>query len=209
MRKEFAARSSGDAGFTLIEMLVSLALLALISATLIQMINGARRALNFADRTNSAVPIMNAQNYLHNALIHALGVAGDSDHIAFTTSYAPLGAYQGLYRVSIGPSPNGHGGFDLVAEQELVRQETNTPAATPHLRSRLIENIAGVSFSYFTKHDEGEDSWQSDWISGMPTMISVDVRFPRNDVRRWQPMIVSIAAADTNGIRCPNRVNCG
>ena len=201
-------------------MLVSLAILALISVTLVQMIYGARRVLNFVDRANAAAPIMNAQKYLHDALTDVQpidptavsnrtvpGVQGNSDHIAFTTSHVPRGAYQGLYRVSIGPSPNGHGGFDLVAEQELYRP--NASSAARRLKSKLVENIASVSFSYFAKRgEEDESQWQSDWMSGIPDMISVEVTFPKNDIRRWQRMIVSVAAAATYGIRCPNRVNC-
>jgi hypothetical protein len=166
---------------------------------------------------------MSAQKYLHDALANLQpidptavsnrtvpGVQGNSDHIAFTTSHAPQGAYQGLYRVRIGPSPNGRGGFDLVAEQELYRPSADAAVPAPRLRSKLVENIANVNFAYFAKRGEdGESQWQSDWESGIPDLISVDIAFPQNDIRRWQRMIVSVAAAATYGIRCPNRVNCG
>ena len=51
-----------------VAVLVSLALLALVGAMLAQLIFGARRALNFVDRSNAEAPVVAVQRYLRDAL---------------------------------------------------------------------------------------------------------------------------------------------
>ncbi|MFA5949768.1 MAG: prepilin-type N-terminal cleavage/methylation domain-containing protein [Hyphomicrobium sp.] len=213
-----------DGGFTLIEMLVSLALLALITATLAQMVFSARRALSYVDRASSQAPVYAAQSYVRSALEQAapvepqavgdqsrLGFSGDADRVTFTTSHAPLGVYQGLYRVGLGAEPNDRGGYDLVAELELYRPTAAQAETAPRRTAKLLSGVASVTFSYFQPNvQEGESHWRADWSQSgsLPSLVSLDVRFPRGDSRQWETLTVPLGGAITSAVACPPRVNC-
>ena len=213
----------GDNGFTLIEMLVSLALLALITGLLTQLVFEGRRALVFVDRANTQTPVIAVQHFLRAALTQVqpilaggvgeqsrLGLSGDDDTMTFTTSYATQGDYQGLYRVVVGTVPNARGSLDLVAEQTLYRP--NDAAGTaPSRRLNLIDNIAGVGFAYYKAQvEDGQDHWQTEWPGSiaLPGLISIKIRFPNGDIRIWPALTVEPAAAASSGIACPPRVRC-
>ncbi len=51
-------------GFTLIEALIALVLMAMIAATLSQAVLGASEALDYIDRSIAQAPVMTAQSYL-------------------------------------------------------------------------------------------------------------------------------------------------
>jgi prepilin-type N-terminal cleavage/methylation domain-containing protein len=220
------ARNAGgvDGGFTLIEMLVGLALLALIMTMLTQLIFEARHALALVDRSNGQTPIIAVQGYLRNALAQVqpilnagagdqsrLGLAGEDGVLAFTTSYATQGTYQGLYRVEIRALPNGRGGLDLKADETMYRPATGVPVEVPHRQLTLLENIAGVGFSYYRALvEEGQPSWVSTWPpSGeLPGLVSIEVQFPKGDARVWRTFMIRPAAAGSSKSACPLRMRC-
>ena len=217
-------RAAGEGGFTLIEMLVGLALLALIMTLLTQLIFEARHALALVDRSNGQTPIIAVQGYLRSALTQVqpiqiagagdqsrLGLVGEEGVLAFTTSYATRGAYQGLYRVEIRALPNGRGGLDLKADETLYRPATGMPVEVPHRQLTLIENIAGVGFAYFKPAtEEGQPPWVTSWPSSgdLPGLVSVEVRFPKGDERVWRTFVIRPAAAGSSKVTCPPRMRC-
>ena len=217
-------RAAGEGGFTLIEMLVGLALLALIMTLLTQLIFEARHALALVDRSNGQTPIIAVQGYLRSALTQVqpiqiagagdqsrLGLAGEEGVLAFTTSYATRGTFQGLYRVEIRALPNGRGGLDLKADETLYRPATGMPVEVPHRQLTLIENIAGVGFAYFKPAtEEGQPPWVTSWPSSgdLPGLVSVEVRFPKGDERVWRTFVIRPAAAGSSKVTCPPRMRC-
>lgn len=219
----------GEGGFTLIEMLVGLALLALIMTLLTQLIFEARHALALVDRSNGQTPIIAVQGYLRSALAQVqpiqsggagdqspLGLEGDDGRLAFTTSYATQGSYQGLYRVEIRALPNGRGGQDLKAVETMYRPSTGVLVEVPNRQLTLIENIAGVGFSYFRSGldssglEEGQSPWVMAWPSSgeLPGLVSIDVRFPKGDPRVWRTFMIRPAAAGSSKVTCPPRMRC-
>src|SRR5262249_4237756 len=150
--------------FTLVELLVALALLSLMTAMLVSSIGNARTALAFVERENSAIPVIAAQNYLRSALLQArprprsgtanasaLSFSGDRESMSFLTSYAPRSQFDGLYHVSIGLEPSGNGGrgYNLVVTQAVDRPQTVGNQGAPQgLRAVLLENVRAVAFSY-------------------------------------------------------------
>ncbi len=205
-------------------MLVGLALLALIMTLLTQLIFEARHALALVDRSNGQTPIIAMQGYLRSALTQVqpiqiagagdqsrLGLVGEEGVLAFTTSYATRGAYQGLYRVEIRALPNGRGGLDLKADETLYRPATGIQVEVPHRQLTLIENIAGVGFAYYKPAiEEGQPLWVTSWPSPgeLPGLVSVEVRFPKGDERVWRTFVIRPAAAGSSKVACPPRMRC-
>lgn len=218
----------GDAGFTLLEMLVTLGLLALITALLVGSLDSTRKALAFVERFNAANNIAAAQNYLRSTLIEARliqlggtaeagepGFAGGATDMAFISSHVPRAQFDGLYRIEIGlePSPVHRSAFDLVVIQTLLRPATQDAQAVPppRLKSKLIENVAGIAFAYFGAADEASSpQWQDAWsyASRLPGLVSIDVKFARGDDRSWHRLNVALYASDASFAPCPPRVSC-
>ena len=133
-----AAGSCGprEAGFTLIEMIIALALLSLISAMLAGSVAGTRNVLAFIERNNAASAVLPAQGYLRSAFARTIPaklgsgpsgrtpvLLGEPAHVRFKTFFAPRGQVEGLYDIEVGlaPATGRASGFDLVVIQTLRR----------------------------------------------------------------------------------------
>jgi general secretion pathway protein J len=218
--------SRGDDGFTLIEMLVAVALLSIMMVLLIGAIGNARVALAFVERANVVTPVYSAQNYLRSALLQArakqrgldsndreIGFLGDAQNMTFTTSFAPNGQFGGLYQVRIGLERSAGGqSYELIVTQALDRPASNDErAAVPKLRAVLIENVEAVAFSYFgPKEDKPAPEWLDGWSQTyrLPALVSIELKFARGDSRTWYRLIVPLFASDASAIPCPPRVPC-
>lgn len=204
-----------DAGFTLIEVIVALALLSLMAALLAGIVNGSRQMLGFLERNDAANSVEPVQSYLRSAVSQTVilvdpagglsrsasvvGLKGEPDHIVFATSYSLRGQYEGLYQIDIGltRTAGGQQGLDLVASQTLVRgdgSDVQFPVAVQ--RSTLLANVAGVSFAYFGRRDAAIDDWewQTDWpySDRLPSIVRIDVRFASGDPRTWHRLQVPL-----------------
>lgn len=223
-RKDTCTPGRSD-GFTLVEVLVGLALLALITSFLAPILFEARRALRIVDRPNLQTQVAAAQAYLRNGITQTypaiagivgdqsgLGILGSAASITYATTYAAQNVYQGLYRITVLVVPNAQGGQDLVADERLYRADSAQQQGAPSRRLRLLENVAGITFSYFTTRQTAEDDqpWQREWqaTQALPELVAIGVAFPAGDTRVWPTFWVRPAAAGTSGVRCPPRVYC-
>ncbi len=208
---------TGEAGFTLVEMVVALALLALITAVLAGSISGARRVLAMIERNNVANSVVAAQNYLRATFAQALPMAaedtaegrvpafaGGPANVRFATTHVPRGQFEGVYRVEIGlePSTARDRAFDLVVTQTMIRNAPSDGAPSPVLsrRSTLVPNIQRVSFSYFGVVGDAEDQfqWQTLWSKPdrLPRLVRIDVTFDEGDPRIWLRLQVPVYLSD-------------
>ena len=203
-----------EAGFTLIEMLVAIALLALIVGMLAGSIQGSRNVLAFIERNNTASALLPAQSYLRSALAQTVPaqlsnatvdrtpvLQGDAARVRFKTFYAPQGQIEGLYNVEVHLEPaNARASmFDLVAIQTLLRPAGSDTAA-PSRRAVLASNVRAVSFAYFGASDAATQDWQwfQAWSSAerLPRLVRVDVSFGPDQGRIWRHLEIPLQLSD-------------
>jgi general secretion pathway protein J len=210
-------RSEGSdhdqSGFTLVEMIVALALLSLVAGFLVSIVRDSGRVFGVIGRSTEVARVMSVQHYLRDAIGSAIGnpgstvqsdaepyLTGAASALRVTTSRVPGTFLPGLYQVEIGLEPDGNGRtYSLVAAFTLARpRDSQAPALTE--RTVLLQGVAGLRLSYFgANNDPSEPAtvWQSAWtIQELPRLIAMDVAFPSGDVRSWPRLLVALNVAD-------------
>jgi prepilin-type N-terminal cleavage/methylation domain-containing protein len=214
-----------DSGFTLLEVLVSLVLLSLTAALLTESLRAGRTALNAVSRINTIMPVAATQTYLRQALAQAqmqprnatannadLNFTGMPQSVAFNTTYAPQGQFEGLYRVEIAlTTPDQRGVFDLNLVQVLWRPPASNPPELIKRATQLIGNVTSVDFAFYGDMDDNAGAiWHNQWSHPikLPTMVALDVTFAARDPRRWDRLILPVYTAEAAAVVCPPRGRC-
>jgi general secretion pathway protein J len=214
-------------GFTLLEMLVALVLLSLTAALLTVSLRTGRTALNAVSRIHVTMPIAATQSYLRQAFAQTFAQPrnatansstgnfyGTPQSVTFSTSHAPQGQFEGLYRVEIGlVALDQRGTFDLNIAQVLWRPPATDSTPPPLIRrtTQLIGNVASAGFAYYGDMDDNAGaSWHNNWSHAVkiPSMVALDVTFAASDPRRWDRLILPIYMAEAAAIVCPPRGRC-
>lgn len=200
-------RRPAQSGFTLIEMLVALALLALAMAVLAGSVRLSRSVLAAIDRNSAASARLPAQAYLRSALAATVPpsttdtqtapeppLEGDATRLRFVTVHATRAQLQGAYVVEVGLSPSRSiaGQLDLVAEQRLLRPASDR-AGSPDRQARravLAANVAGVTFAYFGATGDTPPAWR--WFDAwsatarLPRLVRIELTFASGQGRPWR-----------------------
>lgn len=212
MSAERPLNPGDDQGFTLIEVLVGLALLALTAAMLAGIVTGSRQVFRLLSSNEAAASVSPVQTYLRAALAHTVavnergdspvalpsGLMGRADAVEFSTTYAQHGAFEGVYRVRLGLRPHSNGAlFDLVVSQSLLRPPGPSPAGAEAGQATVIlANVAGLHIRYFGKADVVDErpDWLDQWnaTDRLPVMVGIRVRFAHGDARVWHPLDVRL-----------------
>lgn len=229
MSGQGASAPRDEAGFTLIETIVALALMAMIAGLLAGGMRGMRQVLGVVERGETSSSLYGVQAFFRaafaqatpapggsNALAAEPALIGDAGSVTFRTSHAPRGQLEGIYRLTIRvePSATQRAAFDLVAVQTLVRPPLDGRAARlpPARSSRIVTGIAGASFGYFGRADEADAaaSWRTSWTVAerLPRTVRLDVTFPAGDGRTWTPLDLPLQLADQDTVRCGARQPC-
>lgn len=202
-----AARGSGvsrcgidrpDAGLTLVEMIVALALGALVVAFLAQGTGLLRAFTRVADTVAAQDETLAVRDHLRRTLASTLTggtgtqrtvLAGIGDTVVFTVPGDRLLETGGPVRVTLAAIPEG---------RSISLAETRAPAGGSEGRNRtrrLVEGAAAVAFSFFGGlSGDLTPSWSPEWTDPgtSPQLVRIDVRFPAGDKRRWPPFVVLI-----------------
>jgi prepilin-type N-terminal cleavage/methylation domain-containing protein len=203
-------RRNLEAGFTLVELLIALTLLAVTASLLVVAIGSARQALDVMDRRVAHAAVPAVQSAIRRLLAEArpgpdaVGRAdpmwafdGESDKVRFVSSFVPQGQYGGLWRYEIALDAGDAGAGALVLTQQLVRPG---PAATvTPLRTVVTSGIDALHLRYFgAAHKDDALQWQDSWRDPhrLPRLVAVDVVFTRPDGRQWTPLTVTLPLAD-------------
>jgi len=202
------ARPAGPQGFTLLELLVALTLMALLSVLLFGGLHFGVRAWEAGGKhIEQASRVETVQNLLRRQVSQARRLpqaadagsvapfVGQADSLVFI---APLPVHRGiggsyLFRLT---HRETNGRSDLALAWHLYRPELLTGGlAEPDEEATLLEDIAGIELAYYGAVDEEQpmqwwDAW--DGASGMPQLVRLRVEFPQGDPRRWPDLIIRI-----------------
>jgi len=219
----------GEAGFTLIEVLVSLGLLAGTVAMIAASIASTRLATATVERLSKRSVVTAAQDYLRSAIMQtqtfsgnvlptkrSLNFDGKATELNFITSYSPLAHVRGLYRVSVNliASSDHPGLYDLIASQTLFRladDDEAGEAATITTTATLFPGIETVNFAYFGEKDEAEGGdWLETWSQreGLPSLVRIEVVLSKGDDRQWPVLKVQLPSSEPVSIACPRGSRC-
>jgi general secretion pathway protein J len=192
---------SGEQGFTLLELIVTLGLLSLIVAAIVgglgtgrrvwQMqddleqlsATGAARAL-LAARLADAMPVM--ERSAKGVLLPAF--EGATDRLMFVAPLPRSGSGGGLIHQVVHLAPTTGGRQNLVIE-EAVFQGGGAPE-----QAVLIENVSGLAIRYLDSGvSRSAPAWTDAWTRtpALPKLIGVSITFPPGDPRRWPELMLA------------------
>jgi general secretion pathway protein J len=185
-------------GFTLIEMLVALALMGMIAIILITSLQlGGHTWQRVVRAAASTEDIAQAQEILRlrlSALYPDNGTAGDSTAPAFLASNgtslefsgeAPEATADGILRFAIGVSASSR----ALEIRSWSDQQGFGPSDTR--AEALLPRVASLAVQFWSKPEAAPGRWVDRWDSNkLPQLIRIEVTFGANDKRRWPPLYI-------------------
>lgn len=211
-RSRQAPTLSDDEGFTLIETLVALVLMAGAILMVVGVIRNASRIASLIDRSAVVARTSAVQNYLRATIAQAIKppttlsagetpwLVGEPSALSVTTTYAPMSSLKGAWVVSLGleTSAARPGLYDVILFEKLQRPNADKSPPAAARRSILLPAVAGLGVSYYGKAtiDDTGPVWADEWRSAaLPRLVSIEVKFPPGDVRTWERLTVAVAGA--------------
>jgi general secretion pathway protein J len=207
-------------GFTLIEMMVALALVSLMSIAMLQAYRFSQRALAQTTRVDAAArDVAGAQRLLRRLIEQAYpfetpqtegsavaprGLSGDATRLALSAPAPAVGGI-GLYRYAF-----ALGESDAADRFEVswTLDRNGAGGAAPASKARseaLIEGVQSISIAYLELVELGngqiEPNWRDEWIDkrAMPALVRIRVTFAPGDPRHWPELVVAPrVSADAN-----------
>jgi len=209
-REQASALGRSDDGFTLLELLVAVILLALIAVLLVAGLRASGSALVRVEQQSTVASVESVQHLLRRLVAEARPLArdpqlrderdffGGQDSARFISGFAPQGQLQGLYRIELvrerGASRNSG---QLLLRQTLYRNLAKSApraAAPSPITTVLLEDVADLRLSYFGRDNlEAEPSWRDSWATArMPELIAIEAAFGSRDPRRWPKLVIAL-----------------
>lgn len=206
--------STGDNGFTLIETLVSIMLVALVVAFLPGLLQLGTRAIESRTRLDTISAAGPARQFIAQQLASATAVlqrrpdgrlhlafTGARDALAFVAP-ASLGAQQtGVQDYSIALDASGAGAGNPGRSLSISMRPYALQGDTPATNSVLMRDVTTLSFRYFGRRS-GEDSasWHDEWIGEgvLPKLVEMRIAFLRPQPAAGRPLVVELRLSTGN-----------
>jgi general secretion pathway protein J len=186
-------------GFTLIEILVALALMGLIAAILITSLQiGGHTWQRVMRTTSNTEEIAEAQEILRMRLssLYPEDSAVDLSRPSFLVSNgaslefsgaAPDFSKGGFLRYQFAVSTTSGA---LEVRSWPLQHGLDTPSKDL-AAERLLSHVSSMAVQFWQKPDANPGRWVDHWTSReIPRLIRIDVAFGANDHRRWPPLYV-------------------
>ena len=204
-RKRGEGTLEREAGFTILELLIALTLLAALSALLFGGLRLGTRAWERSEATASQTDeIAAAQSFLRRELADAyprlttadptrsrVYFEGARDSLQFLAPALPLLAPGGKGRFALmAANRSGRNELRVVSRFELAREEA-TSALTDGI---LVSGFERVEYGYFgTDRPQEPSSWQDDWAERgtLPELVRIRVKFASSDPRVWPDLVIA------------------
>ncbi len=203
-----------DAGFTLLELLIALALVAVMSmilggglrfgasvweasqaqANATGEIQAIRRFVR--ERTLAARPVGRVQENQPQKVVYFQGSGSDMEFVTLMPAYVARG---GLYHVSFGVSGDGSSDAITMKWWPYGGEQTGPGGG----QRRLMEGIKEFKISYFgDPENAGDDRWQDVWSESvtLPRLVSIKLTFEDGDPRVWPELIVALPAPNPSTV---------
>jgi general secretion pathway protein J len=192
-----AHRRQGEQGLTLIELLLALAILAVLTGFLAGGLSIGRRAFD-ADRTGEISAETDGAIQAITTLIgSALPVRGNTADLKSGVKFEGRQETLSFVSLSEGRSLRGgphtvrlrRSGGDLVVDVMGAAPEPAGSAVGPvPTRVVVLSGVRDIRFSYFGGvNSAGPSGWQAQWLGaeGLPALVSIQIDF--EDARRNEP----------------------
>jgi general secretion pathway protein J len=201
-----SARGVPDGGFTLVEMLVSLALLAIAAALIGRSFALDRAALwRVQTRASAGEQVEAAQNMIRSRLEHLFAEAsyegatptvameGGPDRLTFLAPGNDVRTPIRRYRLALSPA-----GDLTLATADKTAAEIPPPADG----AVLLPKVDRLQIDYFGPSGAaGAPAWAGSWTgrSSPPRLVRIRLGLPAGDRRTWPELIVRPAASVDSG----------
>jgi general secretion pathway protein J len=193
----------GDDGFTLLELMIAMALLGLLAMSLAGGMRFGLQAWNRLDRgIDRGEPIALAQNLLRREIEQAVAWPAEATALAFTGGQGRLQFLAALPDRAGAPGVNA---ITIALEPDAsgTRLVLSWVAPQPGLGGRkvLLEGIASGGFAYYGSIDPAAaPDWQQSWdkAAALPRLIALRLTF-RDTQRQWPTLMVALPAGPDTG----------
>jgi prepilin-type N-terminal cleavage/methylation domain-containing protein len=188
-----------DDGVTLIELIVALALLALLMSYAPGALNLGRTALSTSTELDQRATLFAARSALANRLAAAVAVfdiaenaagqlafAGSANAISFVSALDPVRAEAGLYRTTISA-------VALPQPAIMLSQALFAKAPAPPETQVLLQPAAAFKLRYFGRATpEAAPRWLDDWprTDVLPELVEIEMALPARFGPPLPPLIV-------------------
>ncbi len=185
--------SRASAGFTLLELMVSLALVSLLSLVALTALNLSLKAVGRGQAAaDNLQELRVGQSFLERSLSSAVGgikgahnyFYGNSQEIRFLT-FLPLEAYNlgGVYhwRILVGRDEAGQGA--VAVEQSKSVSWLRNPDVV-EIRQIVLTNVTSVRF-FFGQNGKEYNSWDGPRQRGLPDWVRMQLTLGNQSPRDW------------------------
>jgi general secretion pathway protein J len=210
-----ARRRGGQAGFTLLELLVALTLLGLVLAVIFGELRFTTRAWDAADaKLDRNGELLSVHSFVRQRLqqIHVrppnvvpdgenspVIFDGNSRSMEFLGTMPANVSEGGFYEISLSSQIGEDGNELFISWRPFDEDGTRRVADTSDNSRVLLRGVREVRFSYFGQTgDNVTPQWWDIWPSrdAAPSLIRLRVSFEDDDPRSWPELMVAPAVAN-------------